>query len=420
MRKSSYFLSIFTLASAAFFAGCSSDDDTPGDNGGEGTPGAESKYIITATPTASEGVADYILTADDLTGGTITTQGNGIEQDGTYRYYVTSNNRFFSLLYGQGNPGAVTTYQLNNEGALERLSNFQSETVQAFAAVDDDILMVKISRSADAPYAYWYRLNTETSQFVDEGQINTRELADKENGELAFFSWITQVGDKVYMPYFTVKACCNDTFGTAYPDEANIAVYSYPEMELETVIYDDRTSYIGRYFVNGLTVDENGDAYAFSSSVATTNGEVTSTKPSAITRIKNGTTEFDEDYFFNLEEATGGLYITDHIYAGNGRFIGIMKEEKTSAYSSGNIYVVIDVYNKTVTEVTGVPEASGIVSVTNMNNYVSEDGSVVNVGITTEAGSYVYNIDVATASATRGLEVQGGVITAISKLDPAE
>ncbi|MGS2737864.1 DUF4374 domain-containing protein [Sinomicrobium sp. M5D2P17] len=419
MKRPSYFLSILILASATFFAACSSSDDDASGDGGE-IPGAESRYIITATPTTSEGVADYILTADNLTEGIISTKGNGVEQDGTYRYYVTTSNMFFSLLYGQGNPGAVTAYQLNGTGALERLTNFQSETVQAFAPVDDDILLIKISRNAESPIAYWYRFSTESLTFVAEGQINTQELADKENGEIAFFSWITQVGDKVYLPYFTMKGCCNDNFGTEYPNEANIAVYSYPEMELETIIHDDRTSYVGRYFTNGLTVDENGDAYAFSSGIATNNGSVTTDKPSAITRIKKGTIEFD-DYYFDLEEATG-MYLTDHIYAGNGKFIGIMEAVKTSAYSSGKNFVVIDVYNKTTTPVTGLPVVSEIKQVTNSNNYVSEDGSTVYVGITLEESerSFVYSIDISSATATQGLEVEGGTITAISKLDPAE
>ncbi|WP_268225365.1 DUF4374 domain-containing protein [Sinomicrobium oceani] len=419
MRKPSYFLSLVMLGSATLFTACSSSDDDTSGGGGE-NPGSDSKYVITATPNTSESVADYILTADQLTEGRISTKGNGVEQDGTYRYYVTTNNMFFSMLYGQGNPGAVTAYELNNNGDLERLTNFQSETVQAFAPVNDDILLTKISRNAESPVAYWYRFSTESLTFVAEGQINTQELADKENGEIAFFTWITQVGDKVYMPYMTVKGCCNDTFGTEYANEANIAVYTYPEMELETIIHDDRTSYIGRYFVNGLTVDENGDAYAFSSGIATTNGEVTSEKPSAITRIKKGTTEFD-DYYFDLEEATG-MYLTDHVYAGNGKFLGIMETEKTSAYSTGKNFVIIDAYNKTTTSVTGLPTASQIQQLTGRNSYVSEDGSVVYVGITLEGseGSFVYSIDVDAATASQGLEVEGGFITAISKLDPAE
>ncbi|HCQ75856.1 MAG TPA: hypothetical protein DIV44_03525, partial [Leeuwenhoekiella sp.] len=242
---------------------------------------------------------------------------------------------------------------------------------------------------------------------------------DKESGELAFFTWITQVGDKVYLPYFTMKGCCSDSFGTIYPNEANIAVYSYPEMEYETTIHDERTSFIGRYFVNGLSVDENGDAYAFSSSVATTNGELSSTLPSAVTRIPSGSTEFD-DYYFNIEEASGGLYVTDQVYVGNGKFVGIMASERTSAYASGNQYAIIDVYNQTVTPVSGTPNPETVVLTSSKSNYVSDDKSTVSVGITTETGSWIYNIDVASATATQGKEVVGGTITAISKLDVVE
>ena len=56
------------------------------------------KYVVTATPVALEGVADYILTTENLEEGSISLVGNGVEQDGTYRYYITNQNKFFSLL----------------------------------------------------------------------------------------------------------------------------------------------------------------------------------------------------------------------------------------------------------------------------------------------------------------------------------
>lgn len=427
MRKTRFYVSTIA-ATALLLTSCSSDDspaETPVRPGGDNpdpTTEIVTKYLVTATPTASEGVADYILTVDDLDQGVISTEGNGIEQDGTYRYYVQNNGKFFSLLYGQGNPGAVTTYELNADGALEKLSDFQSETVQAFAPVDDDLLLMKISRNSDSPIASWYRLDTETSTFVGEGQINTQELADKENGEIAFFSWITQVGDKVFLPYFTVKACCDDRFGTEYPNEANIAVYSYPDMTLEKVITDDRTSFIGRYFIKGLSVDENGDTYAFSSGIAKNNNELTSTLPSAITRIKSGTTEFDDSYYFNLEEASNGYYVTTQMYLGNGKFLANMAEvakkaEPNSEFATGPKYAIIDVYTESITWVTGMPDEANIVQLTARNNFVAEDGKTASVGITTDSGSYIYNIDVASAAATQGLEVQGGTITAIDKIE---
>ncbi|WP_020533178.1 DUF4374 domain-containing protein [Flexithrix dorotheae] len=410
---------LIILSGALLFGSCSDDE---GDNPTPEEPVEESvsKYIITARPIASEGVADYILTVDDLKTGSISTEGNGIEQDGTYRYYVTGNNKFFSMLYGQGNPGAVTTYQLNGEGELELLSDFQSETVRAFAPVKEDILTIKITPSADNPYAYWYSINTNSLTIVKEGQINVQELADKENGELAFFSWITPKDDKVYLPYFTIKGTSEGGWGTDYPNEANIAVYSYPEMEYLETLTDDRTSFIGRYFTVGLSFDEKGDGYAFSSAVPqNSNWEVIPTLPSAITRISNSTGDFD-DFYFDLEEASGGYVIDSHIYAGNGKFVGVMqkKSELSTAWGGGTEYAIIDVYNKTFKWISGLPDPTTITNITgSYNNFVSEDGSTVYAGITTETGSNVYSIDIATAAATKGLSVEGGQITAINHLE---
>src|SRR5690606_14884854 len=143
------------IAAATVLASCSENDPSV-----DPTPDGESgKYIVAVTPIASTGVADYLVTSSSLDEGTVSILGNGIEQDGTYRYYLTTNNKFFSFLYGQGNPGAVTAYNLT-DGKLKKLTNFQTETVQAFAPVNDDVLLMKISRNIASPTNYWYRVNT--------------------------------------------------------------------------------------------------------------------------------------------------------------------------------------------------------------------------------------------------------------------
>lgn len=406
MKTNTNLLAWMMLAAAVPF-GCSDEND-PIDQG----PHAEARYVIASTPIASDGVADYLLTAEDLSQGSISTVGNGIEQDGTYRYYVTHNNRFFSMLYGQGNAGAVTTYELSQTGQLIKVSDFQAETVQAFAPVNEDILMMKIPRSG-AANASWYRLNTESLQIVDEGQVNIEELAA--NGERAHFTWLKQVGDKVYAPYMSIKGCCNDTFGTNYPDSAWVAVFSYPSMELEEVIKDNRASYIGRYFTDGLILDEKGDVYAFSPAVATNNNAPSSSTASAYLKIKSGETGFDPHYYLDIEEATSGYHVTDHTYLGQGKALVILLDEK-GPYATGNRFGLVDLYNSSFKWITGTPDPASIVKVTN-NNYSEMNGKTAFIGITTNEGSYVYEFDAQAATATRGLEVEGGTITAISRLE---
>ncbi|WP_294964553.1 DUF4374 domain-containing protein [uncultured Flavobacterium sp.] len=407
MKKSTTLALLSAVLAFTAFS-CSSDSDKSGDTGG-GTDTGKTKYIITAT-TGAAGIADYLLTADDVSTGTITTTGNGLEQDGTYRYYITAQNNFFSLLYGQGNPGAVTTYNLNAEGKLVKKSDFQAETVHVFAAVNKDILTVKVPRSG-ASIASMYKIDAEKSLIVGEAQQDTKKLAG--NGERAFYTWATQVGDKVYMPYMSIKGDGVDNFGTANPDSTWVAVYNYPELKLQKVIKDNRTSYLGAYFTNGLFQDENGDAYGFSGAIATSNAVMTSTKPSAIVRIKKGTTEFDKSYFFNVQEKSGGYKISSTTYISKGKFLLLMYGNVGE--NNGAVKMAIaDVYNQTFTWVTNAPAT--LTSVTSRYNITSEDGNSAIVGINTPDGNWIYAINGTTAVATKGMKVEGGQITAIQKL----
>jgi hypothetical protein len=394
------------LLTASILFSCSKSN-----NDGPTVPESPGSYIVTVTPAASTGVADYLLTATDLETGTISTAGNGVEQDGTYRYYVTHNDKFFSLLYGQGNPGAVTTYDIK-DGKLNKLSNFQTETVQAFEPVNNDLLLFKISRSLTAPLSTWYKVNTNTLLIGSEGTTNTLQLTG--NGELAHFSWMKQVGDKVFAPYFTIQ---DRNFGTKYPDSAWVAVFNYADMKLEKVIKDSRTSFIGRYATDGLAVVENGDVYGYSGSVATDGTKITSTKPSAITRIKAGTTEFDQSYLFNFETAAAGMNITNWKYIGNNNFIvhATTKAEK-GAYTAGSHIGIVNVVDKTFKAVTGLPEVSSIKAMST-NNYSPKDGKTGYIGVNfTDGTAYVYKIDASSFTATRGLKVEGGAITSIQSL----
>jgi hypothetical protein len=386
--------------------------------GSHGTTG-EGQFVIAAHPTAEgmEGVADYLFTTPNLEEGKLSTEGDGIEQDGSYRYYTTSGTKFYSLLYGQGNPGAVTVYDLNEYGGLHKLTNFVSENAHAFAPVNDDILLIKSARSYTSPTAQWFRVGTETNTIVGEGTYDAVKLAG--NGELAHPSWITQVGNKVYMPYFCIRATADMGWTTSYPDSSWIAVFSYPAMELEKIIKDNRTSSIGVYYENGLAVTENGDIYGYSPANTVekvgTEEIFNGTKPSAIVRIKAGTTEFD-DYYYNMEEASSGYYVSAWDYVGDGLALAFMnKVSEKSQWTAIKKLAIVDLPNKQFTWVTGTPNEDNVVEISSVN-HVDQSGNIF-VGISTNDGkSFVYKVNSKNTTATKGLEMEGGTITSISWL----
>lgn len=403
------------IGALILFSSCDNDDNT------ESTPEPvkekKGKFVIAAIPYMSYifgNGADLLYTTDSVSSNVVLKENEGVEQDGTYRNYTTSNNLFFSLLFGQGNPGAVAVYDLNSAGALNKLSSFQTETMTAFAPVGDDILMVKNSWNPSQEYSSWYRVSTKTLEIVARGEINTTQLAG--NGELAHFSSLKQVGDKVFAPYFCMK---NSYFATDYPDNSWIAVFSYPDMKLEKVIKDDRTGGIGAYFTDCIEVDENGDVYVIGTSLGTSNGSASSsTKPVAFMKIKKGTTEYDKSYFLNITQASGGAYVFRKLYVGKGNFILMMSDTHNTYANNPNKFAVVNVYDGSFRWITGLPEQ--IIHISEYSsNYSPLDGKTGYIGVTAnvneELVSRVYKFDAATATATPGLTVEGqNIITSVN------
>lgn len=408
MKKNLLYALMLLAIGGVSFTSC--DDDN---NGTEQPVEAEGQYIVVATPDGElyEG-ADYVLQANSLTEGSITTKGAGIEQDG-YRYYAFNNNKVFSLLYGQGNPGDVTVYNLNSGGKLQHVSTVNTPTVQVFGKYDKDLILIKSPRSGDEN-ATLLRVTTDDPQIATTEYVNVVKLAG--NGERAHFTGVFQVGNEIYAPYYCIKGVANAIFHSNLSDSTWVAVFSYPDLKLKRVIKDNRTSYIGYYFAqSGLDQIENGDVYAFSTATLGGDGVVASTKPSAAIRIKKGATEFDQSYFFNIQEKSGGHHLYNARYLGNNKFFLTMYSEKNVTAGTYS-FAIVDVVSQSFTWVTGMPKPEDIGAIGRLP-YVSPDGKTIAWGIATKTENpHIYIVDVATATAKKGLEVKAGAITAVGRL----
>lgn len=408
------FLFAIIAMSVGIFSFISCDDDKDPIVEPEPTPETNIQYVVAATPDGVMGEgADYVLQTNSLEEGSITTKGAGFEQDG-YRYCIVNNNKFFSLLYGQGNPGDVTIYNLNEEGKLQHVSTVNTPTVQVFGTYEKELILIKSPRSGDEN-ATLLRIDTDNPQILATKYVNAVDLAG--NGERAHFTGVFKVNDKIYAPYYCIKGVDKKVFHSDYSDSTWVAVFSYPDMTLERVIKDNRTSYIGYYFAqSGLAQTENGDVYAFSSATLGGDGVVPSTKPSAAIRIKKGETEFDQNYFFNLQEKSGGYHVYNAHYLGNNNFFVRFYTELNDTDGTTYRFAIVNVVDQTLTWVEGMPAPDTIVHIGRLP-YISSDGKTIAWGVTTKAENpHVYVIDVATAKAKKGLEVQAGVITSLGAL----
>jgi hypothetical protein len=141
-------------------------------------------------------------------------------------------------------------------------------------------------------------------------------------------------------------------FVEKYNDTAYVAVIDLATAKVEKLIKDYRT---GSVFIstNSFAMDKAGDIYI--AGLGYTN------RPSGILRIKNGQTDFDPDYFFDLNAATGfkcrgvsvfenGLAFTlalvkpDDAYELNGPSYNIYKIDMAQKSSAGKLGALADVF----------------------------------------------------------------------------
>ncbi len=107
-------------------------------------------------------------------------------------------------------------------------------------------------------------------------------------------------GGNLYVTYTPMNS---KTFETAYTDTCFVAVYSYPEFKFVKLMKDTRMGPGGSWNAfNGFVKDEEDNLYVMSNS-AISNGYSQSTKHAGFLENQEGSTTFDEDYFFDFEQA---------------------------------------------------------------------------------------------------------------------
>ncbi|MGO3161895.1 DUF4374 domain-containing protein [Sphingobacterium sp. JB170] len=407
MKITSFFIYLFSAA--IIFSACSKDPAPIDDNSGKEEEVPKEGVFIVTTRNSPFAGADVIHTVNSLDSGLLVTVGTGIQQSAASINYLSNNGFLYSLPFNRSAPGPISIFKATADKKITALSEIQTESMTAIGNVGDELLLFKNAWQPEEEFTQWFRVDTKTQEIVASGELSANKLAG--NGEKAFFTTPAKVGDKVFAPFWSIES--GRTFGSAYQDSSYIAVYSYPEMKLEKVIRDDRSGGIGTLLTSGIEVDEQGDTYIFNMKMTYDKAGINySTKtPVAITKIKKGTTEYDESYFFDITKASNSHYIWQKSYLGKGYFLLTMCPKAyayaTPFYSSimggGMRFAIANVQDQSFKWVTGAPASADIVSSTGENNYSALDGTGY-VGIyynEDKVGkSTIFKVDAPTAVAT--------------------
>lgn len=451
---------LIAMMSASIFTSCS-DDDTKNTEGGQ-TGEAITKFVLAATADSSSDGA-YLITSESITEGSATIKGNGLEVASGTQWIFYQNKYLYRLTYNQGNAGATTSYQLNSQGKVEDRDD--AYAVKRFTSYG--IYKDKIITTSTGELGEQYADKNGYQQkgiLVNYLNVNDKNLSTNQNtliaenylgnGEYVTLAGILEANGKIYsapipmgLSQFGVMAEGgkyvrdgyqdlikteaggsgssaykeNELQWTQYPNEAWVAIYDNDSFENPKLIKTDKISYAsGRYksqYYQTIWAADNGDVYVFSPSYAKimTDSRQKTTLPAGVARIKAGADDFDASYLANIEELSGGKSFLRCWHITEDYFVLLMYNDVlTTTEQAASEIAIFKAEDKKLTYVTGLPNKDLIESVANTPYY--ENGALYMAMQITDSQPHIYKIDVKTAVATKGLEVQAYSIGAVGKL----
>lgn len=398
------------VAVALVLAAFSCSDDDSGSTG-------KGDYLISLRTQGDGGeTTDYVMQAESLTSGTLSAEGKGIEQM-SWCYYTQLANSLFSISYAATDGNEAIAYSLDANGQLYERGKFAFERLDCSGPVDENT-MIGIGAPHTKPNGTSNRI------MIIDGE-NIKISAQKEHNmytqykEKELNEWPTGAvvrDGKLYVPFYPIDGL---VWETPITDTCYVNIYNYPSLDFVTTIKDTRMGPVGTYgSTPAVMTAENGDIYLLSSCALST-GFTTSMKNSAIMRIKNNTDAFDQDYFFDFQEATDARIVLGS-YAGNGKALirYIDEADNTAPWIAVNPassvckLAVVDLINKTVTKVSDVPLHGS-----NGTPFYFENGKAIVPITSTAAGEVrIYVIDMTTGAATKGALIEGAELPLITRL----
>lgn len=436
-------------------ASCSNDELREGGGGDS----AKSKYVLAAT--AGDDAA-YLVGAETLDEGNASVVGNGLEVTAGTAWIYYKDKYLYNLQYNQGNAGVTESYVLNSGGQLTKRPGTYNITrfttygicganIVTVSAVDTDTKDANNNLAKGLGFNFLNAADetTTTKTIPGENFLN--------NGEFVTFAGLVEANGKIYtsvVPMGMSKYGVQYEGGirVTYPDKVTqqsggsgsggyeagvIPTTQFPDSAYVAIYNDDsftnpviaRTNKIG--FASGrnrsqyyqtIWADDEGNVYVFSPGYGRMHNDpkinVQGTLEAGVMRIKKGATEFDPDYYVNLETLAGGQSFLRCWHITGDYFLLQMYTNGLNARGQGATKLAIyKGAEKSFNYVSGLPEADKISS---FGSTPYCENGVAYMPVVTTDGSQpaLYKINPATHTATKGLVVTSESVSAVGKLTP--
>ena len=410
----------------------------------------------------------------NLNTGSVTSVNNGL-QTGSGANWVFWNNKYlYRLQYNDGAAGITSSYRMGPDGHVEErdmqynitrfvtYGTWGANVITASAIDTDESISSDVYLNDSTVYAKGLGI----VYLNAEAETKTEKVVPCENflgnGEYVTLAGIVEAGGKLYtsvvpmgMSQYGVARYYDNTEAdsiyikypdliktesggkgsgaydagelqwTQYPDEAWVAIYDDDSFENPTLIRTDRISYAcGRFksqYYQTIWPDSAGNVYVFSGSYAKsmTDPRQQTTLPSGVVRIKTGQKQFDPDFYFDIEQASGG-YQMYRCWPISGDYFLLQMYTGTNLSSAGKTRLAVfkGGDSPSFRYVEGLPDQE-VISSLGSTPYAEQGIAWMPVVTSDGAQPALYRIDAATATATRGLEVVASSVSAIGKLEAA-
>lgn len=387
---------IFAASITGLLMGCESDSPDP-------APAVEVDFAISTVSGAWPDQTTYIQGVGSLD---FTTIGNekAIELTGSAGT-TTFNGDVYATPFGA--PANLVKYSMNTEGVPEEVERIVVPGANVFST-----LFFRTETEAYGTVAGGFSklivFDPSTMRITDEIDLSlvTKRVTDITR---SYYSDMIERDGKLFMAVHYEK-----NFVPAN-DSAYVAIVDLTASKVEKVIADVRTGMLfgGQGPNAGMIKTDNGDIYVQALGTLNDGGN----SPSGILRIKNGTSEFDKDYFFNLVEATGNISYGIYHTSGGRTFTARVEDETDFwEYLTGNPqfkYYEIDLNAKTsLGAVSGIPTTYGS---RRMIIHELEDKNLLFTTATNDENA-VYKFDVSTNTTSKLFVSDGGYISGLQSL----
>lgn len=454
---------VIAATSCGIFSACSENDNpTPPQ------PAAGKNYVIAATANLSGVETDVLLQAESLDNGTVSALGNGLRNEGASYWVFHSDRYLYALNYHQGNSGTTQSFVMNADGNVGKRNNeYEVRRFTTNGLYDNFIITTSTGdgptewndENGYTPKSFLISyLDVEAETYTTNDTKNEAYLSENflGNGEYVTLSGIEQIGGKIYSAavpmglsqYGTKQTNPDGSYRwvlpgnedlikkesggsnsssykkdelqwTQYPDICWIAIFNDESLTTKKIISTDKLSYAcGRnksQYYQMVWADGSGKyVYVFSPSYAKTmkDSRQQTSLPAGVMRINTATEEFDEGYYYNLEEKMNGCSFLRSWHIADDYFLLLAYDKPiTDSEKVANKLVVFKGSTGEVKYV-GIPD-----NTTSIGNAPYMENGFAYIAINTSDGyPAIYKIDPASATATKGLTVEVTTLSGVGKL----